>query len=523
MQTFKRLPFGLRVLIITLLSLGIFFRFANLDLKIYWHDEVYTQIRATGYTRHEIDQTLFENRFVTIEELQKFQQIKPGSTFQDTLNSLITEDPQHPPLYFFLARGWMQLFGDSITVSRILPALISLLGLPFMYLLARELFTSPLAAWLATVFLALSPFDVLFAQTARQYSLLTVVAIASSYYLLRSLRQPRIINWGFYAVSCAIGLYTHPFFGLTLIAQGVFAAILCWNSATPRKFKTEFFQFCLAFLVSIFLYLPWLWVLIANLQRANDTTNWTRVRVGIDYLLKLWTLSFSSLFLDLDFGFDQPMTYVVRSLVLIIIGFFLYLVYKQTSKQTKLFVFTSIFIPFLMLAIPDLVFGGKRSAVSRYLISCYPGIQLAVAYGLAVKLEQGNAFWRWILAVLVTFSISSCVVSSFADTWWSKDLSYFNAEVAKQINSNPQSIILSDSGDDFTNMGDILSLSYELNPQIRFFLISSPPGVDSLARDSEYLVFRTSGVLRERLEKEGKFEGLYLPGRLETFTFSQSP
>ncbi len=511
---------GLKVVIVTVLVLGIFFRFANLDRKIYWHDEVYTTIRATGYTRNELDQALFQNRLVSVSELSQYHDLKPGSTYQDTLNSLIIEDPQHPPLYFFLARGWMEQFGSSMWVSRLLPVLISLLGFPLMYLLAKELFSSELAAWLATGFLALSPFDVLFAQTARQYSLLTVVVIASSYLLLRSLRRSTTINWSLYTVSCAIGLYTHPFFGLTMIAQGVFVAALCWHSTTSAKFKPDFFRYCLAFLGTIFLYSPWIWVLSNNFQRAQATTDWNRARVEFDYLLKLWILSFTALFGDLDLGFETLSLYLSRLPILMIIAFSLHLIYRKTNKQTKLFIFTSIFVPFLLLAIPDLVLGGKRSAVSRYLVSCYPGIQLAVAYGLAAKLKSGKAFWRGVLAFLLTFSILSCTVSSYADTWWNKDLSYFNAEVAKLLNANPQKIILSDRGDDFTNLGDILSLSYHLNPEIRFYLMSPDLDFSALPPQSEYWVFRCSAPLRKQLETIGKLQPIYPAGRVEQLMIS---
>ncbi len=35
---------SLRFLIIVLLVLGLFFRFVNLDRKVYWLDEVYTEL-----------------------------------------------------------------------------------------------------------------------------------------------------------------------------------------------------------------------------------------------------------------------------------------------------------------------------------------------------------------------------------------------------------------------------------------------------------------------------------------------
>lgn len=215
--------------IIVLLVLGVFFRFFNLEGKLYWHDEVYTTMRAAGFTRQEIDAELFQNRIFAAPELQKYQRLKPGSTPADTIRSLALEDPQHPPLFFLMARFWMQAFGSSLTASRTLPAILSLLALPLMYGLALELFASRMVAVLATALLALSPFDILFAQTARQYGLLTVMVIGSSFLLLRALRLKTWQNWGLYALATLIGLYTHPFFGLTLIAQAVY--VLLWLSS----------------------------------------------------------------------------------------------------------------------------------------------------------------------------------------------------------------------------------------------------------------------------------------------------
>src|SRR4028118_195437 len=202
--------------------LGIGFRFFELDRKLYWHDEAYTSLRAAGFTRQEIDDKLFQNRIVAAPELQKYQRIKPGSTEADTIRSLALEDPQHPPLYFLMARWWMQQFGSSLTASRSLPAILSLLSLPLMYALAQELFASNLTALLATALFALSPFDILFAQTARQYSLLTATVIGSSWLLLRAVRLRDWQNWACYSLAIVLGFYTHPFFSLTLIGHGVF-------------------------------------------------------------------------------------------------------------------------------------------------------------------------------------------------------------------------------------------------------------------------------------------------------------
>ncbi|WP_445173572.1 glycosyltransferase family 39 protein [Microcoleus sp.] len=488
--------------------LGIGFRFFELDRKLYWHDEAYTSIRAAGFTRQEIDDKLFQNRIVPAPELQKYQRIKPGSTEADTIRSLALEDPQHPPLYFLMTRWWMQQFGSSLTASRSLPAILSLLSLPLMYALAQELFASNLAALLATALVALSPFDILFAQTARQYSLLTATVIGSSWLLLRAVRLRALPNWACYSLAIALGFYTHPFFSLTLIGHGVFI-IAYWVFVKKTKLRGHVTnsQFFLAVTAALILYIPWIYVLATNLGRASATTDWTRVSPGLLYLVKLWTLSFTALFFDFDFGFNNIWTYVLRLPFLLLIVAAIYKICRRTSSSTWLFILTSIFVPFLFLALPDIILGGKRSAVSRYLISCFPGVQLAVAYLLASNVKH-QRFWQVILALVFTASVASCTVSAFSDTWWSKDLSYFNAEVAKIINkeaianrSIKDTIVISDRGNDFTNMGDLVSLSYLLDKDVRLMLLSQSPDMERLNKYSAPLVLRPSEKLRSALKQ----------------------
>jgi len=503
--------------------LGIGFRFFELDRKLYWHDEAYTSIRAAGFTRQEIDDKLFQNRIVPAPELQKYQWIKPGSTEADTIRSLALEDPQHPPLYFLMARWWMQQFGSSLTASRSLPAILSLLSLPLMYALAQELFASNFAALLATAFFSLSPFDILFAQTARQYSLLTATVIGSSWLLLRAVRLRALPNWVCYSLAIALGFYTHPFFSLTLIGHGVFI-IAYWLFIKKNKLRGHVTnsQFFLAVTAALILYIPWIYVLATNLGRASATTDWTRVSPGWLYLVKLWTLSFTALFFDLDFGFNKIWTYLLRLPFLLLILAAIYKICRRTSSSTWLFILTSIFVPFLLLALPDIILGGKRSAVSRYLISCFPGVQLAVAYLLASNVKNQQRFWQVILALVFTASVASCTVSAFSDTWWSKDLSYFNAEVAKIINkeaianrSIKDTIVISDRGNDFTNMGDLLSLSYLLDKDVRLMLLSQSPDMEMLNKYSAPLVLRPSEKLRSALKQnQRRLEPIFEYGRL---------
>ena len=559
-QSMPLSPAWLRRLIIFVLVVGVVFRFVNLNHKVYWHDEVYTSIRAAGYTAASIEQEIFQNRIVSAQDLLRFQRIKPGSTPIDTIDSLAIEDPQHPPFYFLLDRVWVQLlgtpiqaiFGSPLTAPRLLPALISLLSLPLMYALAWELFGSASAALLATALLALSPFDVLFAQVARQYSLLTLTVIASHLALLRAMRRstlpkprsrdvlkhqpPTWPHWSLYALSVALGLYTHPFFGLAVVGQAVYVGLEAIANQPGAKMRQLLTSFGLSLAGALIGYAPWLWVILTGFHRVLSVTSWADDASGVGYLVKLWTLSFTALFLDLDVGFNNPWTFVFRVPILLLIGLAFYTLYRRTDRAVWSFVLIVTLVPFLMLALPDLLMDTRRSAVSRYLIPCYPGIQLAIAALLATKLTPKPRYihrsstlvkpthaafrfkpsdtlaflkrWRWrgVLFGLITTSIISCTVSAASFTWWHNVPSYFNADIARRVNTTPGAILLSDHGD-YTNLGDLISLSYRLQPQVQMLLINQDVHwVDTAAfadqiQGSPVIVFRPSGELRAALER----------------------
>lgn len=543
----------LRYLAISLLIIGVVFRFVNLNHKVFWHDEVYTVFRAAGYVRTDIDRALFQNRVMPIGDLQRFQQIKPGSTVADTVRSLAVEDPQHPPLYFLLTRWWMQrlgqplttIFGSSLTVTRSLPLLISLLAIPAVYALAWELFRSPDIGLLAAMLLALSPFDVLFAQTARQYSLLTVMVIVSQWLLLRALRLTSTAHesfsrgarrgiglaWAWYGAAVTIGLYTQPFFGLTLIAQGVLIGLLWWLDWHSFK-RRDIAAFAIAVSGAIILYSPWLLVMVTNRQRVADTTRWTQTALDLGYLAKLWLLSFTALLFDLDFGFDNPLTFGLRLPFLLMILAALFALWRFGDRRTRLAVLTMILIPFLLLVASDWLFQGKRSAISRYLVSSFPGVQIVVAYWLGQLLAKQwpaqkfprpfsnprRTFFQishscsyrlgWAsLGLIAVTTMTSLTVSAAATSWWNKDLSYLNDQVAKRVNQTENPILISEMGVDYTNMGDLISLSYLVKPNTPLlgldptFHFIDEPAFDALRRNQTAIVFRPSQSLIMRLEK----------------------
>jgi 4-amino-4-deoxy-L-arabinose transferase-like glycosyltransferase len=114
-----------------------------------------------------------------------------------------------PPLYYMAIDAWMRLFGTSEAALRSLSLVASVLALPLIYLLGRELFDRR-RALLAMLVFALSPLQVDFAQEARTYALLLVpvgMVLLAVARLLR--RDVRIRTLTLYAAGSILALYCH--------------------------------------------------------------------------------------------------------------------------------------------------------------------------------------------------------------------------------------------------------------------------------------------------------------------------
>jgi uncharacterized membrane protein len=139
--------------------------------------------------------------------------------------------------------------------------------------------------------------------------------------------------------------------------------------------------------------------------------------------------------------------------------------------MTLMFVIVGIFLP------ADLIRGGIRALNTRYMIPSYLGMQIAVAYFLAVKMTspqvtmQLQKLWRLALAALLSMGIRSCCIYLPADSWWNKDRSYTNIPIARTINSASGPLLITDLWVyTVDQLGNLLGLSYSINSQAKFLV-----------------------------------------------------
>uniref|UniRef100_A0A832M218 Glycosyltransferase RgtA/B/C/D-like domain-containing protein n=1 Tax=Oscillatoriales cyanobacterium SpSt-402 TaxID=2282168 RepID=A0A832M218_9CYAN len=504
----------LQFLLAIVIALGICFRFVNLDQKPYWHDETFTSLRVSGYRLAEATEQLYNEQEIRIADLQQYQRPSSDQSAIATIKGLATEEPQHPPLYYVMAQFWAQWFGSSVIAMRSLPAIISLLAFPVIYWLCLELFGVALIGWMAVALFSISPIYVRYAQEARQYSLWIVLILLSCIAILKATRRNTGLNWGIYTLTAIAGLYCHLLTVFVLLGHGLYVFVV-----ERFRFSRNFTFYLLSCFISGIALLPWIWIIKANQTAFAMTTDWMKQPVSILFLLQHWGVYLCQLFVSWHFQYNHLLAYLAFP-VLIFIIFAVYSLCHQTPRRTWVLILTLVGVTAFALILPDLVLGGKRSTNPRYLLPCYLGLHLAIAYLLTTQLLQAqrsiarSRLWRMVTVLILSAGFFTCSFNAQATTWWG--WSEFDVEVSRIIHQSPQPLVISEMP-----FGMITPLSYRLDPDTKLMLIANP---DSLKIPTNYdrdvFVYNPSDRLQSQLKQQGFQTELIYQFRDGSFTLA---
>jgi uncharacterized membrane protein len=209
----------------TLLGGGL--RFTHLTAKPLWTDEFSTLVFSLGNSFR----TVPLDQILSLTELLQPLQLNPNNGVGEAVNYLMREST-HPPLYFALSHLWLDWFSPgselvSLWAGRSLPALLGALSIPAIFGLSWLAFRSRWVAQFAAMAIAVSPYGIFLAQEARHYTLAILWVIASLSCFVaatQSLRDRRPLplwiccTW---VIINGLGIATHYFFGLTLLAEAL--------------------------------------------------------------------------------------------------------------------------------------------------------------------------------------------------------------------------------------------------------------------------------------------------------------
>lgn len=544
----------------SVLCLGLFFRFINLDSKVFWVDEVATAVRVSGYTISEVTHDLLQQNIVDFDILISYQKLGNSRTFVDSINALI-KSPEHTPLYFLLTRIWMQLWGSSILVMRSLSAWLSLLIFPSLYWLCQELFNRPLVSCISLLLISISPFYVAYAQEARPYILWTVAILIMSASFLAAIRINKKKAWLIYSSTLVFGFYTSLFSLYIAGFQGIYL-LLTFHQQKLELIKKYF----LALLLALSLFIPWIWVIANNLKLLQENTSWMRgnfsipdiiaVLIGTNLLvfgdlplsnasnpiqiaialiaitvttlvsIKIFTHRDNNLGICLFLAFTLGSIFSLSQNIYLdwttIIGalvalgilslsiYSLYYVINQTKSKRWLFIITLILSLPLPLIITDIINQGQSSTAPRYLIPFQLGILIAVAFTLASKLApvelnsiHQRKFWQVVFVCWLTLGLFSCARNFNLSPFYQKGRNVNNIEIAQIINQNNSVLVITED----TEAMDLLSLAYSLSSEAKYKIISSNDEVSqSIADFAHAYILKPSSELIKSLINDQKFK-----------------
>ncbi len=186
----------------------------------------------------------------------------------------------HPLGYYTSLWAWMRVFGRSLLAVRGLSVLLGVGVVALATLLAHALFGRKTAT-LAALLVALSPFQIHYAQEIRMYVQLTFLLMGTTYAMLKGMHADRPRQawqwWLLFAVLAACAQYTHnlaSIYLLPLALTPVFARY--WRSAAATA---------LAGALALGLYAPWLVRLPEQLAKIRGSY-WT-ARPGPSRLLTM--------------------------------------------------------------------------------------------------------------------------------------------------------------------------------------------------------------------------------------------
>ena len=249
--------------LIAITVLGAALRGWQLTAHPLWSDEFATLVFSLGhgFVGVPLDQVVTGDRL--LESLTVQGDLGPGAT----LDRLLTES-NHPPLYFLISNLWIHLWQSpgqwvDVGVARSLSAAFGVLAIPGTYGLVKLgtgqglgqssiHLPEPQAerdalALIAAFLMAVSPFGIYLSQETRHYTLALGWAIASLGCWLRFVRHwsqpqsslspsrlPPWLPWLWIIVN-GLGLATHFFMGLLLLAEAITLGVLTLWFGVPRS------------------------------------------------------------------------------------------------------------------------------------------------------------------------------------------------------------------------------------------------------------------------------------------------
>ncbi len=285
----------------------------------------------------------------------------------------------HPPLYPLFLFVWLRLFGSTVFATRMLSASIGTCIVPLIFAFAKRATASPRVAWFSIIFATVSPLLIYYSQETRMYELVTLLALASTYFCLRvlsltklspPLRMPTARMLSFkYLLATVLAIYTHYSAFYILAAQNIFALL------ELRKNRAALMRWFILQTTIVVAYVPWILVQTSFLS-GKASARWDEFSWGgAEMIFGKTLLAFS-----VGLTVDSPLAQIESVLFLAIVALGIYVILRLGKTNTAptlalLCCFIPILISFLVNPILPFFF-------ERYVLVALPGFFVMIGMGL---------------------------------------------------------------------------------------------------------------------------------------------
>jgi uncharacterized membrane protein len=181
----------------------------------------------------------------------------------------------HPPLYFWVVRGWSALAGTSEVALRLPSVFAALLGLWFTWQLGVRI-VGRLAAQVSMIALAFSPLFVEFSRMARYYSWVLALGTLATLMFVNALQHGRWRDWAAYGLIVTLGLFTSYLSATLVLAHGL-AVVFDRQAARSQGGK-----WLLSVIIVGAVFTPWLPVVARQVHNAGGgSADYARSLTGL--------------------------------------------------------------------------------------------------------------------------------------------------------------------------------------------------------------------------------------------------
>ena len=476
-------------LLLVLMLTGGCLRVTRLPDKPVWFDESFTRLRISGRDEHDdANPSLFTGLPIPPTAFEPFQQARPGSSWRGTVRSLARKAPQHPPLYFLLARFssllMLMLMGDSLLGMRLVSAVCAALTVPAMVLLTLDVSSDRAISLLSGAFAAVSPLWIRFAQDGRPYSLWLLLVILGHVAYLRLVRHPGRTAALSYEVVMGLALFTQILSVLTLLAHGLHLVL---SRASRRQPILRSFLGATA--LALLIVSPWGVVLALNRSTAFATSRHLLRPMAPGELLQHGLINLNTLFTAWPRveGLLGPVISILPPLA--VVGLLMAAIRQRLFKQ-GLFLVLITLVPVLPFFAADLLLGGQRSVQVKYLLPGSIGVFLALAQWLV--LERRQRIVQVLTVCLLSLALTSSLVMLSSPTWWGR--SQVDVDLGHLLRDTDRPQIVADG-----SFGVLAMLSHQLRGHGSFVLTRSPEMLSLQPHEGERFAYQPSDELKRAL------------------------